>query len=133
VSTSVSLNGTIKALDTVAGTSALIKNVNQTSAAGTTFSEASGFIAHSGGTAVPLPVANIDFLYVKNLDVAATILVTWTPNGGSTLNPITLEPGGFIMFSEGATGAGITALTLTSSASQSLVEFVLGGGSIGGF
>jgi hypothetical protein len=67
-------------------------------------------------TTVPLPAATIWVCYVKNLDVAANITVTFTPTGGGAETCV-LVPGGLFIYFQPTEGAGgITALTLTSSA-----------------
>jgi hypothetical protein len=123
----LSFAGQLNVTDSVSGTVALSKQLTNLSTAGTAFSEAQTLSVGTGGTTVSLPISPTNFLYVKNLHATNTLLVTWTPASGTSAQIVTLQPGAFIAFSEPTGAAGITALTLTGSASATLVEYVLGG------
>jgi len=125
----LSFAGQLNVTDSVSGTVALSKQLTNLSTAGTAFSEAQTLSVGTGGTTVSLPISPTNFLYVKNLHATNTLLVTWTPASGTfgSAPIVTLQPGAFIAFSEPTGAAGITALTLTGSASATLVEYVLGG------
>lgn len=69
-------------------------------------------------------------VYIKNIDVAKTITVIWTPNGGASNSVILLNPGDQIILwcsPIGATTPGITDLKLNASAFPCLCEFFIGG------
>ncbi len=87
---------------------------NPTLAATVTFSDQ--FFQCTGATIVPLPAATVWIVYVRNLDLAANLTVTYTPAGGVASNML-LVPGGLFLYFQPSEGAGgITALTLTPSA-----------------
>ena len=87
---------------------------NPTLAATVTFSDQ--FFQCTGATVVPLPAATVWIVYVRNLDLAANLTVTYTPAGGVASNML-LVPGGLFLYFQPSEGAGgITALTLTPSA-----------------
>ena len=123
----LSFAGQLNVTDSVSGTVALSKQLTNLSTAGTAFSEAQTLSVGTVGTTVSLPISPTNFLYVKNLHATNTLLVTWTPASGTSAPIVTLQPGAFIAFSKPTGAAGITALTLTGSASATLVEYVLGG------
>jgi hypothetical protein len=123
----LSFAGQLNVTDSVSGTVALSKQLTNLSTAGTAFSEAQTLSVGTNGTTVSLPISPTNFLYVKNLHATNTLLVTWTLASGTSAPIVTLQPGAFIAFSEPTGAAGITALTLTGSASATLVEYVLGG------
>jgi len=69
-------------------------------------------------------------VYIKNVDPNnKTVTVTWTPNGGASATVIVLNSGDQIIFWTNPSGntPGISALTLTPSAANALVEFFIGG------
>ena len=77
---------------------------------------------------VALPVSPAQLVYVRNLPTSQqTILVTWTPNGGSSTIVTSLTPGGLVLLLETATGGGITALTIGAASLTSTVEWIVAG------
>jgi hypothetical protein len=77
---------------------------------------ANNFFQVTGATVVNLPAPTVWIVYVKNLDVAANLTVTYTPVGG-VASSMLLVPGGiFLYFQPTEAAGGITALTLTPSA-----------------
>lgn len=85
---------------------------------------------NAGANVIGTTVSPITQVYVRNLDTAKSIIVAWTPNGGSLANVVTLNPGDqIILFAVpgGATNPGITELSLTPSAAGALCEFFIGG------
>lgn len=122
----ININGNIQIGDTSTGTTSLQKLLTGLSTSGVGYTELTPFTVTNSPTNVSLPVSPCKFLYIKNLDVTATIATTWTPSGGASNPVLTLQPGSAILFIEAAAG-GITALTLTSSASSSAVEIILAG------
>ncbi|SRR6266481_5080008 len=88
------------------------------------------FLLPGGQSSIPLPFSPVTQLYIKNLDVAHSILVVWTQNSGAAQPVIELNPGDQIMFWCNPSGPfipGITALWMTPNAGTALVEFFLGG------
>lgn len=76
------------------------------------------------------PRSVVTQVYIKNLDAAKTIQVTWTQNGGASVNVVVLNPGDLILLwanPAGATTPGISGLSLQPSAVGCLVEWFLGG------
>jgi hypothetical protein len=75
---------------------------------------------HQGGT-VTLPAATVFIAYVKNLQTAGNITVSFTPVGAGAASSVLLLPGGvFLYFLPAVTGGGISALS-TSAASTAEV------------
>lgn len=100
--------------------------------AGTLSSYAQGFAIASTPTTISVPNLSGQFLYIKNLASIAgqNVLVTWTPQGGSTESALTLSAGASIIFCESDTTNGITALSLTATGTTTTgttVEFLLVG------
>lgn len=78
---------------------------------------------------VGLPNNLAEYVYVKNLSATqgTTLTVTWTPNTGTNATVITLDPGAMIMFCEGTTTNGISAMSLVSNQQGTFVEYLLAG------
>ena len=74
---------------------------------------------HQGG-AVTLPGSGTVFVaYVKNLQGAGNITVSFTPVGAGAASSFLLLPGGvFIYFLPATTGGGISALSTTAATSS---------------
>lgn len=82
----------------------------------------------SGANAQTLPIATVQFCYIKNTHATQTIAVTWTPTGGASAIVQTLRPNDFILFSASAgSGSGLTALSLNASGAATTGEMILGG------
>lgn len=83
----------------------------------------------NGANVIPLPQATCYQLYVKNNDPALLITVVFTPKGGASATTIQLYPGDqmIIWQSNAGANAGFTALTLTASGANALVEYFIGG------
>lgn len=79
----------------------------------------------SGSTSITLPGSPVNFVYLRNLSTSATVIVTWTPNGGASNVVCTLQPGAFLILNESNATSGITALSLNASVSSTPVEFIL--------
>lgn len=120
---SVLLNATLSATDTTLSPSATIitRNLNNPQLInGLTVFYDPFFQATAGGSAVSLPSppapATVWVVFVKNLDAAANLTVTFTPTGGAA-ETLVLVPGGvFLYFNPTEGSGGITSLTLTASA-----------------
>jgi len=76
-------------------------------------------------TVVTLPANPTQLLYARNLSPTATITFTWTPVGSTSAEIMILQPGGVLFFFNPANG--ITALTVTASAANIPVDYVLAG------
>jgi hypothetical protein len=125
---SLGLTGYIQATDSVSGTVALQKALSSLSNSGLTgFGETQVGSYGTSPTSISLPVSPAQFVYIKNTHGSQTLSVTWTPQGGASNPVITLEPGSAIILVEAAAGAGISALSLTGSASGTTAEFIIGG------
>lgn len=82
----------------------------------------------SGANAQTLPIATIQFYYLKNTHATQTIQITLTPTGGVSAIVMTLRPGDFIMFSTSAgSGSGFTALSLNASGAATTAEQIMAG------
>lgn len=80
----------------------------------------------TGGTTFTLPLATVNFIYVKNTG-NFPVTVTWTPYGGSPNVVMTLQPGGFVFDGNSAVGSGITSLSMQAVGGNSTVDCVLFG------
>lgn len=80
-------------------------------------------------TAVVLPVAVAQFVYIKNLHATQTLTVTWTPNTGASAVVTVLAAGSAIILCESAVTAlgGISVLSLQGSGAATTCEVVIGG------
>lgn len=82
----------------------------------------------SGANAQTLPIATIQFYYLKNTHATQTIAVTLTPTGGASAIVNTLRPGDWMMLSTSAgAGSGFTALSLNASGAATTAEQILAG------
>ena len=120
----VTLAATINLVDSTTG--AYQKTVN-IAFAGTIAAVANGVLIPNSPTSITLPIAAVNFVYIKNNHATNTLTVTWTLNGGASEPVVTLEPGSAIILSESVTGAGITALSLQASGANTPVEYILVG------
>lgn len=124
MSVSATLTGNLSLTDSVSGTTQLVKVVSG-GYTGTETSMAQNAIIGTSPVSLALPVSPAQFLYLKNLSAVNTLTVTWTPNGGSSNVILTLQPGAFIVFSETNATSGITALSVTASATATAIEFLI--------
>ena len=127
MSITATLSGNIQLTDSTTNTVVFVKQLLSLFNIGSTFLESQSASIGTSPVSVSLPVSPTQFLYVKNLHATQTLTVTWTPNGGSSNTVLTLYPGSAILFVEAATGAGITALSLTGSSAATTCEYVLAG------
>jgi len=86
------------------------------------------YVLANGANVIPLPAATCFQLYIRNNDAALLITPSITPKGGVAAIYPQLYPGDqmFIWQSNTGANAGFTALTLTASAANTLVEFFIG-------
>lgn len=128
MSVNVSITGSIKATDSVAGTIALSKVLTALTTPATVFTEASGANVGTSPVSVTLPVSPTTFVYIKCTHATQTLTVTWTPNGGASNQVVVLQPGSYISFGETTQAvSGITALSLTGSGAATSYELILAG------
>jgi hypothetical protein len=133
VTVAISSSSTITAVDSVAGSSPLSKQLSPASAPvqllGTAFDEAQGLNIGTSSVVIPLPISPALFVYIKNLSSSQTVTVTWTPNGGASATVTTLGPNEFILRAGNNTlaGTGITALSMIANAVNTPIEYLLGG------
>jgi hypothetical protein len=118
------LTGNITMTDNLSGSVQLQKALSF-QYLGTIFDYAQGLSLTTSPTALALPVSPTQFFYMKNLSAANTVIVTWTPNGGASNVVLTLQPGSTIIYVETNITSGITALSVTASASPTLIEYIL--------
>jgi hypothetical protein len=95
---------------------------------GTVTEFANALVVGTSPVSLGLLASPAQFVYIKNISTSTqTITVTWTPNGGSTATILVLQPLGFIFFVEPDAVKGISALTVTSSASAGSIEYYIVG------
>lgn len=128
MSVTAGLRGTITLTDNLTGSTSLTKTVNN-SYTGDLSVYGQSVVIGTTAYSVGLPNNLAEFVYVKNLSTVTgtTVTVTWTPNAGSLVNVITLDPGAMIIFSELTTNNGISSLSLISNQAGTFVEFILAG------
>ncbi len=127
MSVTLSASGTNSVVDSSSGAIAFQKGLSA-AFVGTIFSEAQTVTVGTSPMTLNLPVSPTQFVYIKNVTSSNNNLtVTWTPLGGASNPVVLLVPGSFIQFVETNSGGGITALTVTGSASGTLAEYILGG------
>ena len=124
MSVTASTSGSLTLTDSAASTSTLSKVLAGTFA-GTECSTAQSLLVGTSATPLTLPLSPINFLYIKNLSGAATLTVSWTPNGGASATVLTLQPGAYIHFAEPVAGSGVTAVSVQASAISTPIEFWL--------
>lgn len=124
MSVTVSLVGQMNLTDSDTGTTQLAKVLTGLATTGSVSELTNTLSLASGANAVALPVSPTQYIYLKNLHPTNTVIVTWTPLGGSS-NPVcTLGPGGWIIMGNSSAGGGISALSLNASAAGTPVEFL---------
>jgi hypothetical protein len=126
MSVTASLSGNLQLTDNIAGNTTFLKQL-VLSYTGTISSFAQNLMIGTSPVTVAIPSVSAQFLYIRNLPTtfASSLTVAWTPNGGSSETVLILSPGSAILFSETDTVNGITALTLTATAVNTPVEFIL--------
>lgn len=119
-----SINGSLQITDNIVGSIAQSILLNL-SYAGTVSSYAETITLSTSPLSIGLPVSPVQFLYINNLDTVNSVIVTWTPTGGSSNIVQTVDPGGAILFCQTGTTNGITALSLQGSAGAPSVKYLL--------
>jgi hypothetical protein len=126
MSITVALSGIITITDNLTGSVSYQKQVIG-SYVGTVSTEGQNVLV-TGATSLALPASPTNFVYIKNLATATSVLtVTWTPNGGSTNTVVALQPSSFIILDENNASSGITALSVTPSVASTPIEYILVG------
>lgn len=125
---SISLTGQIVISDGTTGTVSLQKQLSLVMS-GITFSQAQTVPVSTTITGITLPIALVQFAYIKNLHAANTVDVHWAPTGQGSTTIITLQPGSAIILSEGSSvpTSGITSISLQANVANTPVEYILGG------
>jgi hypothetical protein len=117
---SILLNATLSATDVTLSpsTTIVIRNLNNPTLPATVAFYDPFFQAAPGGSTVALPAVTCWVLYVKNLDSAANLSVSWNAIGSAGSSTFILVPGGVFLYMQPTEGAGgfQAPLTLTSSA-----------------
>lgn len=119
----ITTGGQMTVTDSTTGIQALQKQLSQVMT-GTSFSEAQTISIGTSATSLTLPLAQANFVYIKNLHASQTVTVSWTPTGGSSATIATLGPGNLIVL---AGANGVTAVSLTASGASTPVEYIIGG------
>jgi hypothetical protein len=127
MSLTVSVLGQISLTDNLAGSVQMLKALTP-SFVGTSGEFAQSVLIGTSPVAINVPLGLAGFVYVKNVATGGgstpTVTVSWYPNGGISAIIGTLPPGGLVIFSASSTDA-ITSLTLTASAANTPVEYIL--------
>jgi hypothetical protein len=122
----VNIKGTVQVGDTLTGTSPLQELLTGLAMSGSAFARLVTSFG-TGPTSVPLPAASVNFVLIQNTHASQTLTVTWTPNGGSSNEVVVLKASSAIILIEGASGAGITALSVTASGALTTCTMILAG------
>lgn len=109
------------------GVTSLISKVITTTSSCTLIDYSTSFYVTTTPASLSLPVSPLQVVYIKNVGSTNNVIVTWTPNGGSSAVVQKLTPSSFMSFIQNATGQGITALSVQADAGTSYIEFVIGG------
>lgn len=121
-----SLGGVLSVTDNLTGSIALNRALN-IAFTGTVFSYDQTLSVGTSPVSPVLPINPVQVVFLQNNSTTASVLITWTKNSGASVGVLTLDPGGFIFFSETSTSNGITALSLTASAASTPISVVLAG------
>jgi hypothetical protein len=127
VSINISLSGQITVSDGTTGTVSLQKQITAAMVVGSAFSEVQSLNVGTGSVSLILPIAVVQFIYIKNLHATQFVSITWTTVASGSSYATTLEPGSVIVISEATVGGGVTAISLQASGTGTPVEFILGG------
>lgn len=128
MSVTATVRGTITLTDNLTGSIALSKTLNN-AFTGTLSSFGQSIVIGTSPYTVNLPNGVAQFIYIRNLSSTAgtTITITWTPNGGVSASIIVLDAQATVILAEATTTDGVSALSMVSNQSGTLVEFILAG------
>lgn len=126
MSVTATLNGNLQLTDNLSGSTTFLKQL-LLSYAGTVSSFAQNFPVGTSSSTIAIPNASAQFVYIKNLSTVTgtNITIAWTPQSGSLTTVVNLSAGAAIILSETNTSNGITSLSLTASAANTPVEYLL--------
>lgn len=129
MSVTASITGNITLTDSVTGTVPLSKALANLSFTGISSEFSQSFMVGTSPTDIDIPTTYTQFVYLKNVAPSNTVTVTWTPSGGSSAAVATLQAGSAIILcgSNTSTASGITDLSITASANNTPIEFVMAG------
>lgn len=127
MSIALTVTGNIGVTDPDTGTLTITKQISQ-AFAGSTSMQAEAVTIGTSPVAIILPITPTQVVYVANLSQTNNVTVTWTPSGQSSAVVQNLGPLAMILSVESTTSVGgITALTLTASGANTLVDYFLAG------
>lgn len=121
------LAASIQANDVVTNNLVINKTVAAFTFLGTVSTVAEAISVSTSPVVIALPISPVQVLYIRNTHATQTLTVTWTPTGGASNPVITLQPNGYILFGEPNVTSGISALTVTGSAINTTLEYILVG------
>lgn len=126
MSVTASVSGDLQLTDNQSGSTTFLKALSL-SYSGTVSAFAQQTLIGLTPITIDLQNSNAQFVYIKNIKTtfSSNLTVTWTPNGGASETAITLSPGSAIILCETDAVNGITALSLTASAANTPVEYLL--------
>lgn len=121
-----SISGTLSITDNLVGSVAqnILLNLAYT---GTVQTYAETVQTSTSPLSIALPVSPTEFVAIFNLDTVDSVIVTWTPTGGSSNVVQTVDPGGFLAFCQTTTSNGISALSVQATANNPAIKYVLCG------
>ena len=117
------------------GVNVISRTIGPISYAGAVGDWFKGLLTTTGATAFTLPTANALQVYIKNTHTGAVLTVIGTPQSGASATLCKLYPSGgtFVYWATtvtgttGTSGAGFTALSLTSDTLNATFEAFIGG------
>lgn len=121
-----SILGTLQVTDNLSGSVALSKLLNF-AFVGSVEAYAQSLTTSTSPLSILLPVNPTQFVFFHNLDTVNSVIVTWTPNGGSSNVIQTLDPGAVIILCQNTTTNGVSALQVQASANTPAIEYILVG------
>lgn len=123
----ITLAGTVTISDVVTNNLSLTKILQGLSYTASVSTVGEAVSIGTGSTSIALPISPTQFIYIKNTHATQTLLITWTPTGGSSVAGPVLQPGAAIILIESNVTSGISALALTGSGAGTTCEFILAG------
>ena len=129
MSITASLNGNISIIDSLNNSGPQLVFQFVQNAGLTDYSYLRGYQVPTVPTSIAFPFgfSLAQVAYVRNVGSVNDLIVTWTPQGGSSNPVITLEPGGAILFLEPTLVKGISALSLQSVTTATNADIIIAG------
>lgn len=116
------------------GVNIVSRTIGALSYAGSVGVEFKGLLTTTGATSFTLPTANVLQVYIKNTHTGAILTLIGTPQSGASATLCKIYPlsayaywATTITGATGSSGAGFTALSLTSDTVNATYEAFLGG------